>query len=245
MSLTECSFFKEVTALQAAPAGGLLEYLQQIPDPRGRQGRRHDLGAMLATMVCAFLQGARGYSAIVQWIHCQEARFWHELGFTRRPPKLGAFRKLLMPLPAEQFERAIRAWITHCIGEPTAEEELQAVAMDGKTLRGTLEPHQRAMHLLSVLDQKTGCTLSPVRRDEHTNEPKAALDLLRSLVLQGRVVTGDAIFCQREVCEEVLHAGGHYLWVVKNNQPALRDAVAAEFQADFSPGKSAPARKAS
>jgi hypothetical protein len=227
--------------LQPAPAGSLLEYLRQIPDPRGRQGRRHDFLAMLATTVCAFLQGARGFSAIAQWIHSQEIRFWHELGYTRRPPQLGAFRKLLMGLPAERFEQAIRAWVTDCVGDRSTDPTPRPVAMDGKTLCGTLKPHQRALQLLSVLDQKTGCTLSQTRIEEQTNEAKTALELLCNLVLKGRVVTGDAMFCQREVCQQVLDQGGDYLFVVKDNQPALKEAIAAEFAADFSPGKPAAA----
>ena len=94
--------------MRPAPAGSLLEYLRQIPDPRGRQGLRHSWVAMLATIVCAFLQGARGYSAIAQWIHSQDARFWHELGYTRRPPPWNAFRKLPMRLSAPQLDRAVR-----------------------------------------------------------------------------------------------------------------------------------------
>jgi hypothetical protein len=219
----------------------LLEYLQQIPDPRGRKGRRHELVAMLATLVCAFLQGARGYFAIAQWIHSREPDFWHDLGYTRRPPKQGAFRKLLMKLSADHFEQALRNWMAHCLGEPAAEQSLEAIALDGKTLCGTLQPLERAVHLLSVLDQKTGCTLSQTRVDEQTNEAKTALELLRGLVLKGRVVTGDAMFCQREVCQAVLDRGGHYLFVVKDNQPTLKEAIAAEFAADFSPGEPAAA----
>jgi hypothetical protein len=192
---------------------------------------------MLACVVCALLQGARGYSAIAQWIHSQDARLWHALGFTRKPPTLGAFRDLLMAISPERFEDAVRRWVEHCIGTSDASTTLQAVSMDGKTLRGTLESLGRAVHLLSLLDQKTGCTLSQTRVDEKTNEAKAALELLRSLVLKGRVITGDAMFCQRELCQEVLQQGGHYLFVVKDNQPALREAIAAEFRAAFSPGE--------
>ena len=79
--------------------------------------------------------------------------------------------------------------------------ELQPVALDGKTLCGTLQAPGRAIHLLSILDQATGCTLSRTRVDEQTNEAKTALELLRGLVLPGRFVTGDAMFCQREVCQ--------------------------------------------
>ncbi len=231
--------------MQPAPAGSLLEYLQQIPDPRGRQGRRHNLVAMLATIVSAFLQGARGYAAIAQWIHGQEPRFWHELGYQRKPPKPGAFRKLLMQLPAEQFEQLIRAWVTHCVGQPPAKGTPQPVAMDGKTLRGTIQSHQRTLHLLSVLDHRTGCTLSQVPVDDRTNESKTAEEVLCSLVLKGRVVTGDAMFCQREVCQQVVTQAGDYLFVVKDNQPTLKEAIAAEFRADFSPGQSIRTRKAS
>ena len=160
-----------------------MAYLAQIPDPRGRQGRRHVFSAMLATVVCAVLQGARGYSGIAQWIHSQHVSLWHALGFLRKPPKLGAFRKLLMRLPPAELEHVLRHWIADCLGETAGDEALAAVAIDGKTLCGTLQSHQRAVHLLSLLDHRTGCVLSQVRVDEKTNEAKTALELLKTLVL--------------------------------------------------------------
>lgn len=225
-----------------APAGSLLDYLQQIPDLRGRQGRRHSQAAMLAAVVCALLSGARGYTAIAQWLHCLEAKTWHLLGFWRRPPKEGAFRKLLSKLPAAAFEEAVRRWISDQLDDEVNETELAAVAMDGKTLCGTLQPHQRAVHLLSLFDQKSGCVLSQLRVDAKTNEAKAALELLRSLVLKGRVITGDAMFCQRELCQQIVDSGGHYFVVVKQNQPTLQETIAAEFKAAFSPCKRAETR---
>jgi hypothetical protein len=192
---------------------------------------------MLASVVCAVLQGARGYVAIHQWIHSQEVTLWHALGFRRRPPSANTFRTLLMTIPPENFEQAVRTWVAQCVGLPPEQGAPEAVAMDGKTLCGTLQPHKRAVHLLSMLDHRTGCTLSQVRVDEKTNEAKAALELLRTLVLKGRVVTGDAMFCQREICQQIEQQGGHYFFVVKDNQPALKEAIAAEFQAAFSPGE--------
>lgn len=226
--------YMEGKSLRPAPAGSLLAFLSQVPDPRGRQGRRHSLEAMLASVVCAILQGARGYSAITQWIHSQEPELWHALGFTRRPPKLGAFRKLLMAISPAHFERVLADWAKYCLGVST-DEPLEAVALDGKTLCGTLQPHERAVHLLAFLDQSTGCVLSQTRVDAKTNEHKAALKLLKTLVLEGRVVTGDAMFCQQEACQEIRDRGGHYFVVVKDNQPTLKESIAAEFKAAFSP----------
>jgi hypothetical protein len=231
--------------LEPAPAGSLLAYLAQIPDPRGRQGRRHPLEAMLVSVVCALVQGARGYRAISQWVHEQDVALWHAFGFTRRPPKASAFRKLLMALSPEHFEQALHDWIEACLGQPVSDASLQAVALDGKSLCGTLQSHARAVHLVALMDQQTGCVLSQVRVDAKTNEHKAALDLLKGLVLKGRVITGDAMFCQREVCHAIRQQGGHYLFVVKDNQPALKEAIAAEFRAAFSPGERSPAAVAS
>jgi hypothetical protein len=192
---------------------------------------------MLASIVCAWLQGARGYVAISEWIHDQDVELWHLLGFTRRPPKKGAFRNLLMAIAPEHFEQAVQSWVASCLEAPQEAGPLAPVAMDGKTLCGTLRSHERAIHLLSLLDQHTGCVLSQTRVDAKTNEAKAALVLLKSLVLKGRVITGDAIFCQREVCQQIIDQGGHYFFVVKDNQPTLKAAIAAEFTAAFSPGE--------
>lgn len=224
--------------MQPAPAGSLLEVLQQIPDPRGRQGRRHSLSAMLAAIVCAMLCGARSYSAITDWIHGQPQEVWHWLGFWRKPPTLGAFRKLLMKLSPEALENVLAPWVAILLENQNAQvspDELQPVCMDGKSLCGALAEHGRAIHLLSLLDQHTGFTLRQLEVPGDTNEHKTALALLKSVVLKGRVITGDAIFCQRDLCEQIVRDEGHYFFEVKDNQPELKEAIKAEFESAFSP----------
>lgn len=231
--------------MQPAPAGSLLSYLEQIPDPRGRQGRRHSLSAMLATVVCAILCGRRGYSAIAEWIDSQPVATWHVLGFMRRPPKLGAFRDLLMALAPPILEGVLQGWVGTILDQSgmksIADEELTALAMDGKSLRGTFAGHERAVHLLSLFDQRTGFTLRQMEVDGKTNEHKAALEILKTVVLKGRVITGDAIFCQRELCQAIIDDDGHYFFEVKDNQPELKKAIAAEFEPAFSPLHRTPA----
>ena len=73
-----------------------------------------------------------------------------------------------------------------------------------------MRAHSRAVHLLAAVDHKTGCVLSQCRVDEKTNEHKAALELLKTIVLEGRVIVGDAMFCQRDLCEQIVDAGGDY-----------------------------------
>lgn len=220
--------------MNTVAAGDLLAMLAKVPDPRGRQGRRFGLSAMLATVVCGILTGARGYTAIAEWIHRQEVQVWHWLGFTRKPPCPNTFRDLLMALDAEALEGVLREWAEQLLGE-TLPPELQAVSIDGKSLCSTLTAHGRSVHLLSVLDQRTGFVLSQQEVDSKTNEHKGAMQLLKTLVLKGRLVTGDAMFCQRDLCQQVVDDGGHYFFVVKDNQPSLKEAIAADFRPGFSP----------
>ena len=85
------------------------------------------------------------------------------------------------------------------------------------------------------MDQRTGGVLGQMRVDAKTNEHKAALELLRGLALSGRIVTGDAMFCQRDLSRQVVEAGGHYLWKVGDNQPALKEAIGSAFEPARSP----------
>jgi hypothetical protein len=215
-------------------AGNLLGLLAQIPDPRGRHGRRHSLVAMLTTIVCAILTGARGYRAIAHWVRSQNATTWQGLGFCRKPPCANSFRNLLLALKPEVLETVLRQWMATVVELP-ASDEIQPVAMDGKTLCNTLAAHERNVHLLSLLDQATRGVLSQLAVPPTTNEAKAAVEILKTIVLKGRLVTGDAMFCQRELCEQIVDSGGDYLFVVKDNQPELKAAAAADFQPGFSP----------
>lgn len=222
--------------MQPAHAGNLLEYLTQIPDPRGRQGRRFSLSAMLSTVVAAILTGARGFEAIADWIHALPPRQWHRLGYYRKPPTANAFRYLLMAIDPQALEEALRKWMQAVFQDVPPRETLQALAMDGKTLCGTEDAYDRAVHLLSLFDHSSKCLLSQMLVDGKTNEIPAGPELLQTVSLEGRIVTADAMHCQRETCQQIRDRGGHYLLVVKDNQHELYETLHAEFQAAFSPG---------
>jgi len=199
---------------------------------------------MLTAVASALLCGNRGYKAIAEWLHDLPVDVWHWMGYTRKPPKQDCFRDLLMKLDPAVLERVLSRWIAEGLAIELTEDDLSAVSIDGKTLCGTLRSHQRAVHLLAAVDHKTGCVLSQCRVDEKTNEHKAALELLKTLVLEGRVIVGDAMFCQRDVCEQIVEDGGEYVFPVKENQPTLLREIELELASDaggFSPLRTTPA----
>ncbi len=220
------------------PPGSLLACLADVPDPRCAAGKRHPLTAMLAQACCAILCGARGLAAIAQWGRDQPIEWMHHLGYHRRPASYGAFQALFQRLEVTALETALSRWVAHLLadGPSVGDAPLRPVAIDGKVLRGSGTALEAAVHLLAALDQPTGCVLSQARVAAETNEHKAAWGLLRGMVLHGRVVTGDAIFCQRDLCQQVRDGGGHDLLRVKpGNQPTLAADIASAFEPAFSP----------
>lgn len=215
------------------PASGLLEALQQIPDPRGRQGLRHPLPAMLAAVVCAVMSGYTSYAAIAQWIHSKQVAFWHLIGFTRRPPKEDAFRKLLNRLDPQEVEQVLRGWLEQVDGlaggDDSTSSLLQLESLDGKSLRGTRGTWERARQVITLMDNATGRIREEIAVSLETNENKTAVELLKSLLLKGKLVVADAGFCQRDFCEAVREQEGEYLVLVKDNQPNLLKQVQQAF----------------
>jgi DDE_Tnp_1-associated/Transposase DDE domain len=231
--------------MEAQSPGDLLSFLAAVPDPRSRHGRQHPLSAILALVCSAIMCGAKSYSAIAQWARDQDIGLMHRLGFTRRPPKMGGIRKVLIALDPKAFEDALNRWAESLLCRPVSSELLppEAFALDGKTARGSFDGLDKAVHLLSLVAHQSGLTLAqtqvPNGGENKTNEHKTALQLLRGIVLQGRLVTGDAMFCQRDLSQQIIDAHGHYLWFVKDNQPTLlndiKAAFAASVEAAFSP----------
>lgn len=198
----------------------LLECLSQVPDPRSRRGRRHPLTAVLSLAVLAMLSGCKGYQAIAQFGRDKGARLAWALGFTRgKTPSKSSFSVLFRRLDVAAFEAALSRWVASRLGPGQAAH----VCLDGKVARGSRDGEAPGHHLVAAYAPQAQAVLAQVRVDVKTNEHKAALRLLGILPvpLEGRVFTGDAMFCQRDVCERIVEAGGDYVFFAKENQPGL------------------------
>src|SRR5262249_32748169 len=101
------------------------------------------------------------------------------------------------------------------------------LSIDGKTLRGSRDGEVPGQHLVAAYAPLVEAVLAQVRVDAKTNEHKAALELLGVLPVRGRVVTGDAMFCQREICQAVIDGGGDDVFFVRETQPGLQLDIAA------------------
>jgi predicted transposase YbfD/YdcC len=224
-------------ALAPHQCRSLLGYLAQIADPRHRRGRRHTLVGVLGVAVCAVLAGARSLAAIGEWASDAPGQVLACLGI-RRDPLTGAFkppgeatvRRVLAGIDPDELDRAIGAWLAAqqpplpATRPPPASttRPRRAVAVDGKTLRGSGHHPKPQVHLLAVMDHTSRGVLGQAEVDGQTNEITQFRPLLEGLDLADTVVTADALHTQREHADWlVTHKHAAYLLIVKGNQPAL------------------------
>ncbi len=214
----------EVEKLPLEGAGGLMEVLRRMPDPRQRRGIRHSSESVLAIAVCAKLCGAKSLEAIAQWAEDLPVEMLKRLGCRRaRAPSEPTFRRLLGRIDPAELDRRLGEW--------TARQtvlEGKGLAIDGKTVRGSQDGPQPALHLVGAVVHGEGLVVAQTRVADKSNEITSVEPLLERLEIAGAVVTGDAIFAQKSIATYLVEQKqADYLFTVKDNQPTLKSDIEA------------------
>lgn len=211
---------------EATPVPPLVEAFAGMPDPRRRQGRRYPLPFLLGALVLALLCNCDTLEAVGQWCAAhRELRAAHFPDQRFQTPTGSLYRRLLLRLSVVHLEAALAVWAR---GSRVAEAE-EAVALDGKAVRGAGTAEQAAPHLLSASTHGSSETLVQVRVAVKTNEIPVARAILPALPLAGRVVTADALHTCADTAQAILDREADYLLVVKGNQPTLYAECATYF----------------
>jgi len=204
--------------------GDLREHLIGVPDPRARRGVRHTFMSILLVAAAAVLAGARSFTAIGEWAADAPQHVLKTLGTRRerhrdhyRAPDEATLRRALQAVDGDLLDTAIGAWLS---GRAVV---VTAIAVDGKTLRGTCdETGQGGVHLLAAMTHDSGIVVSQQEVDGKTNEITCFQPLLDTVDLAGVVVTADAIHTQRSHATYLVEdRGADYVLIVKANQPNL------------------------
>jgi hypothetical protein len=203
----------------------LFDELATLPDPRNPRGCRHPSSAVLGLVALAMLMGRTSLSGVARFGRQFGLPLAHALGFRRKTPSVSTLSRTLRRFDADMMEAIMSRWVNARI-DPAAVEQ---ISLDGKTLRGSRNGELPGQHLVAAYAPNVQAVLAQVRVDAKTNEHKAALRLLGILPLKSKVVVGDAMFCQRDLAEDVIEGGGDYVLMVKDNQPGLEADIKAGF----------------
>ena len=221
---------------EAVSPTSLAATFAQVPDPRRAASVVYPLPAILALAVAAILANHGSVLAIAEWGARQNAAMLEALGFPDgRTPCQSTRQRLFRHLDGEALAATLTRWFRPSAAPAATDPATQGVAIDGKAQRGRLRfAHDGCpVHALSAFCHDQGIVLAhePIAAgpDKAEAELTVAPALLARIDWHGRVLTGDALFCQRALCRQVRAAGGDYLLLVKANQETLYRDIALLF----------------
>lgn len=211
-------------ALSCVPS--LMESLSAVSDPRRRRGVRHPFAGILGLTLLGLICRLNDFAAIRRWA----AKNWHllrrPLGFKRhKPPHATTLSRTLAQFSLAEFQEAFSRWLQRVVGDQTS----LVAAVDGKTSKQGFDPQGDPIQMLHVFAQDLKACLGqwPLSGDKST-EPevlKAHLSELFDKYPALRLLTGDALYAQRNLAELILKSGHDYLFQIKANQPDILDAA--------------------
>jgi predicted transposase YbfD/YdcC len=217
----------------------LLPYLQAVPDPRSARGRRYPLPLLFLLVLTGLGCGCLGYLSITRWARALRPDDQRQLGFAPgRTPCAATLLNLFRRLDWEAFAQQLHQWC-ETVGLPastpgpagtaTGEPPWLGLALDGKALRASRAAGATVGAIVSVVAHHLGVSVAEIGVAEKQGELTVAPELLTPVLGAGRVITGDALFTQRDLCEQILAGGSEYVLIVKENQPTLLEEVQAVF----------------
>ena len=177
----------------------LLEILREIPDHRRAEGKRFDLATVLLYSILAMVAGANSYRQMHEFIRIHRQLLNGAFGLEMRySPSYTGLRLILRGVDPAALETGFRRHAS-AIAAPPATEGLTAIAIDGKTLRGSFDAFcdRKAAHMMSALRHADQIVLAHLMVAEKSNEIPAAPELIEALGETGCVFTLDAEHCQK------------------------------------------------
>ena len=203
----------------------LMSILSRLEDPRRGPAKRYGLSEIVVMAICAVLCGADDWVEVADW--CEDEEDWLK-GFLDLPhgtPSHDTFGDVFRIIDAAVFEVCFREWIGSLIGVVK-----DIIALDGKTVRGSKDGTIPPLHLVSAYATALGLTLGQEGAAGKGNELKAMRALLDALVLDGCIVTIDALGCQTDIAAAIVAKGGDYVLAVKDNQKTLSETLTESFE---------------
>jgi predicted transposase YbfD/YdcC len=199
-----------------------LAAFDDIPDPRA-DNARHDLCELLVVGFVAVLCGATSCAEMADFGRAKEHVFRDFLKLKHSIPSHDTFSTVFRMIDPKALDAAfgrVLAQIAVLLGDG------EVIAIDGKALRGARDKGQsaRTRMMVSAYAARLRLTLATVAAD-HGGELEAALEVLGLIALKGKVVTADALHCNRRTVAAITQGGGDYCLALKANQDSrLSDA---------------------
>lgn len=228
-----------MTKVQRLQLQKVFNCFKALPDPRLERCRCHSLFDLVVLALCATIGGCNSWVDVERFARGRREYFGKFLSLLGGIPSHDTFSRVFALLDTPQFTQCVRGWIGDlqaALVKGTAngdsETNLQQVAIDGKTLRGSRGAviANQALQLVNAWSIENRLVLGQSAADPKSNELTAIPALIAGLDLKDKVVSIDAIYCQKNVLQQIVDKEADYVVSVKANQEKLHEQVLDTFE---------------
>lgn len=198
--------------------------LMELEDRRDDKGKLYPLAPLLFIVILAKLVGQNQLEEIADWAKLRAQSLSRLLGLKREtmPHRTTWGRVLGQAMAVGALEQVVGEFFQAQLDAQIPGRGSVALAIDGKTLRGTIpKGSTRGVHLMAAYLPEKGVVLAQLEVPNETNEITIAPKIVEQIDLRGLVVVGDAMQTQRELSAKIVAEGGDYLWLVKESQKEI------------------------
>lgn len=203
--------------------------MKAVEDPRSPREKKHELAEVLTYIVAGYVTGHITLRRCLGWCRRHE-KFLRKKGLALKNgiASLSTVSRLLSGIDEELFLLVFIEWIGEIVQTKGAH-----LAVDGKALKAAAAKvkGERAPMLLNVVEAATGLVLGHLPIPDKENEITAIPELLKYLDIRESVITTDALGTQTAVMEQIISQGGHFVMMVKKNQPNSYEEIISLFEA--------------
>ncbi len=210
----------------------LIMKANDLEDTRQAWKIKHNLVDILVIVMLSVLTGHNDFEEMVIFAEARLEILRKYIKLENGIPHKDTIKRVVAIIDPNQLNLVFYSWLANIINDKNhtfLDEINKIIAFDGKTICGSNDIYNNALHILTAFDTENELVLGQLPVDVKTNEITVMPELIKLLDLENTVITADALNCQYEIANTIVEKKGNYVLALKGNKGTLYEDVVDYF----------------
>lgn len=210
----------------------LIMKANNLEDSRQSWKIKHNLVDILVIVMLSVLTGHNDFEEMVIFAEARLEILRKYIKLENGIPHKDTIKRVVAIIEPNQLNFVFYSWLANIIDKKNhifLDEVNKIIAFDGKTICGSDDIYNNALHILTAFDTENELVLGQLPVDIKTNEITVMPKLVKLLDLENTIITADALNCQYEIANTIIEKKGNYVLALKGNKGTLYEDVVDYF----------------